>query len=317
MRAVPSRAWRRDTPRVHLIVITGRPDDWADSIARGTVVAAVGRGQLATARLNEALVAAQSRLRADGAAAPDATTPSARPDPPAVSPRRPSAVWAGAAGLLVVLGATAIGLYHRHAPSVHSGVSRTNAGSAAAAEAAAAADQRARSGEDADAARTTPAASPQNVLELLSAARVAFRDQRALPSPSGGELRGDSALELYIQVLSQDPQNDEALAGVQRLLVMGRERITADVAGGKLDDADRLLSLFRAARVQAPDLQPLASAISAARPKVLAQLAAQNIDAGDFKTAEQLLAQASASGADAATLRTLRNQEAAKELGCS
>jgi len=51
---------------------------------------------------------------------------------------------------------------------------------------------------------------PQSVLELLSAARIAFRDQKLLLPRPDGELRGDSALELYTQVISQDPGNDEA-----------------------------------------------------------------------------------------------------------
>ncbi len=135
-----------------------------------------------------------------------------------------------------------------------------------------------------------------------------------LPPRPSDELRGDSALELYAQVLRQDPQNDEALEGVKRLLVIGRNRIMTDVASGSLDDASRLLGVFKTAGVDPGDLQQLASTISAARPKWLAQRAAQNIEAGDFKTAEQLLTEAIASGADAATITPLRNQEAEKKL---
>jgi TonB family protein len=101
---------------------------------------------------------------------------------------------------------------------------------------------------------------------------------------------------------------------VKRVLVVGRDRITADAAGGKLDDATRLLGLFKAAGANAGELQHLAGVINAARPKWLEQRAAQNIAAGDLKTAGQLLAEATASGADAASVRSLRNREAAKQL---
>ncbi len=117
-----------------------------------------------------------------------------------------------------------------------------------------------------------------------------------------------------MQVLRLEPQNDEALEGVKRLLAVGGNRIMADAASGSLDDANRLLEVFKAAGVGAGDLRPLAVAVSAARPKLLAQRAALNIEAGDFQTADQLLAEAIASGADVATISALRIHESAKQL---
>ena len=60
-------------------------------------------------------------------------------------------------------------------------------------------------------------------------------------------------------MLHQDPKDEEALEGVKRLLVIGRDRIMSDAAGGNLDDASRLLGVFEAAGVDAGDLRPLAS----------------------------------------------------------
>ena len=51
---------------------------------------------------------------------------------------------------------------------------------------------------------SAPRREPQTVLELLSSARVAFRDQKLLLPRPDGELHGDSALELYTQVLRQE-----------------------------------------------------------------------------------------------------------------
>lgn len=298
-------------PLCPLIVISERPEEWVDSVARGAVLVAIGRDQVATARLSEALLDAEHRLRADGAgdaAARDASAAGARPDRLGGTPQWRGAVWTSAALLLMVLCVSGIWLYHRHL----SGRIAPAAGPAPASggDAAVPTGSVAASSEDA----SPPAPRAQNVLELLSAARIAFRDQRLLPPRSDGPWHGDSALELYAQVLSQDPQNDEALAGVQRLLVVGRDRITTDAASGQLDDANRLLGLFKAAAVDADDLRQLASAISAARPKWLAQRAAQDIAAGDFSRADQELEQAVASGADRGAVQALRSDEAAKRL---
>lgn len=312
-------------PRCPLIVITARPGGWVGSIACGAVLAAISRSQIATGRLGEVLLAAEDRL----AAAPPENLQSQEPGIiPDGSGRigRTERIWqrrsflaAGAAALLLVLvlGVGGAWLTHHYVPTLrgrsalasHSPpqISRTQPAPALAAAAPAAAPM---------ATPASPAAPPpaQNVLELLSAARIAFREQRLLPEQLDGAFNGNSALALYGQVLRQDPQDDEALAGVKRLLVVGGNRITMDLASGQLDDATHVLSAFRAVGVASGDLQPWASAIGAARPKWLAQRAAQNIASGNFDTADALIAQAAGSGADAATLKGLRSDEAARKL---
>jgi len=298
-------------PRCPLIVITARPEGWVGSIACAAVLAAIGRTQIATGRLGEVLLAAEDRLSSPARERLQAGEPSVISVVPerlerSLQQRRPLWVGAAALALMLVLGASGAWLYSRHSPTRHTPAPRSTSTPPAAAVSAA------RTASASPAAPAAPA--PQSVLELLSAARIAFRDQRLLPQQLDGALSGDSALELYVQVLRQDPQNDEALAGVKRLLAVGANRITADVASGQLDDAMRLLNAFSTAGVASSDLQQWANAIGAARPKWLSQRAAQSIATGDFKAADELIAQAAGSGADAATVNGLRSQESAKKL---
>lgn len=164
------------------------------------------------------------------------------------------------------------------------------------------------------AAGALPAVKPQSVLELLSAARVAFRDQKLLLPRSDGEPRGDSALELYTQVLSQDPGNDEALDGIRRLFVLGKARIQMDLTSGKLDDATRLVGLFRDAGVSATELHNLSSNIAAARPKWTQQRVQDALAAGDLKSAAALIGQLTAQGADPTSVVQLRRALDARKL---
>lgn len=270
-----------------IIVVADKVSEWTNAIARGSVVAVIAREDLSSSKLTDALAAAEARLASRSAAA----TAASAGKPTVASPR-------GALPLLAVVGALALGggiwLWHSH--SSHTS-SPTTVATSRASEVA------------------SPAvAKPQTVLELLSSARVAFRDQKTLLPRSDGEPRGDSALELYTAVLAQEPSNDEALDGVQRLLSVGKARIQSDLAAGKLDDAGRLIGFFKAAHVDAGALHELEANITAARPKWLATRASDSIGAGDLNGAEQLIAQAAASGADRSTISELRRALDAKKL---
>ncbi len=105
-------------PGCPLILITARPEDWVDSIERGAVLAAIGRDQVATARLGETLLAAEDRLRVAGVEELDATGSSATPDRFDESPLRRGPAWRGAATLLAVLAASGIWLHYRLAPAM-------------------------------------------------------------------------------------------------------------------------------------------------------------------------------------------------------
>ncbi|HEX4049732.1 MAG TPA: energy transducer TonB [Steroidobacteraceae bacterium] len=306
-------------PRCPLIVITARPEGWVGSIACGAVIAAISRNQIAAGRLGEVLVAAEDRLSSpalDNLPTGDRSVIPGIRDRFEPGLRRRRSLWVSAAVLLLVLGVDGAWVYHHYAPALR------GRSTAVAPSTALPSRRQPSAAPGAIAAGAAPkvklaspsAPQPGHVLELLSAARIAFRDQRLLPPLLNGALNGDSALELYGQVLRQDPQDDEALEGVKRLLVVGGNRITTELASGQLEDAARLLDVFKSAGISSADLQQWASAISAAQPKWLAQRATQNIAAGEFKTADELIAEAAGSGADAATLKGLRNQEAAKKL---
>lgn len=291
-------------PRCPLILIVQRPADWSAAVARGSAVSAVARQEMVGPRLMEALSAAEARLRADSEAHPPTGPGHSEPGASGIRAQpRSNARWIAIVSVAVVglLAGTGWWALHRRAqtsvaPSApNPGASGTDASTAAQNGGAAPAP-----------------AKPQSVLELLSAARIAFRDQKLLLPRPDGEPRGDSALELYAQVISQDPGNDEALDGVRRLFAVGKARIQSDISSGKLDDATRLVGLFRDAGVSADELGELSASITAARPRWLEQRVQQSIAAGDLKAADQLIGQLTASGAEPSAIAQLRRALDAK-----
>jgi len=157
-------------------------------------------------------------------------------------------------------------------------------------------------------AASAPPAPKRTVLELLSDARVAFREGKSLLPRTDEAPRGDSALELYTQVLAQDPQNEEARDGLHRLYSVARTRIQADLGAGRLDEAGRLLAAFRAAGMAPQELAAQEAAIAAARPRWLLAQARAAIANGDNATAAQLMSQLSAGNADRGVLADLQHQ---------
>jgi TonB family protein len=286
--------------RCPLIIVASNPEDWATAVARGAVAAAIGRHDLAGPRLLEALASAEARLHSEPAAeAASATGHDSARNADAGAFGRKLGWIALAAALLVALAAAGWWLSHRSGAAA---TALTNVAPAAGTALPAAATTTA-----------TTTARPQTVLELLSASRVAFGDQKLLLPRPDGEPHGDSALELYTQVLKQQPDNDEALDGVKRLFALGKTRIQADLASGKLDDATRLVSLFQGAGISSDDLQAIDASISAARPKWTAERAQQDIAAGNLPAADQLIGQLAAAGTNPASIADLRRTLDAKK----
>ena len=301
-----------------IIVITKTSEEWMSTVARGAVIATVARDQIGSARLMAMLAAAEARLldAQPDSAAPDTgtlhpgTSHSGTSQPGALHagtpPQRPRGVRAPhriraaqRAGWLLLAAGVACALagwwlLHGRAPPPPA--ARTSG-----------ADQP-------PAAATAALARPQSVLELLSAARIAFRDQRLLLPRLDGEPRGDSALELYTQVLGQEPGNDEALDGMRRLFAIARPRIQSDLTNGKLEEANHLLGYFNSAGIDAEGLRDLQTQMQAARPRWLVAKAEDSIAAADFAATDQLLAQLSAAGADRATLADLHRAVDARKL---
>jgi protein TonB len=302
-------------PSAPIIVVTPDVADWASLISRGAIVDAIARNEVTGTRFSEALSKASDRVRQD-ARVDTSITGSFRGHHPFGTrrgntlPVRALLPWV--AGAIAVLAAGLWG-WHHHRSSTHpptalrsekdlsSPVSTTPPASGAAPAAP-------------QSVESTPATTSQTILELLSAARVQFHDQKLLFPRPDGDPRGDSALELYAQVLSQDPSNAEALDGIGRLWAIAKERIQGDIASGKLEDATRLIGLFKTAGFSNESLESLSAGINAARPRMLLARAQQSIDAGDLASAEQLIGQLIGTGADAETLLGLRRAMDAKRL---
>ena len=281
-------------PHCPLILVASRPEEWAAAVTRGVALAALGRHEVAGVRLAEALAVAQSRLQQADSSTPSAAAP---PHGGSETGARAPALLVGAALTALLLAAGLLAWWH-HA---HRAAATLAAHQPLAAHAAPGAGSAASAEQS-----TPPLPGPQSELELLSAARVAFHDEKLQLPRADGEPRGDSALELYTQVLKLDPGNDEAQDGVRRLFEVGKDRIQSDLASGRLDDASRVLALFATAGINTDALRALQANISAARPKWLLQRAEQSISSGNLSVADQLIGQLTASGADPGAVAALR-----------
>ena len=119
--------------------------------------------------------------------------------------------------------------------------------------------------------------------ELLDRARVAM-SARHYTDPEG-----DNALAYFRAVLAQDPDNDEATEGLQRIGVLLDERLQSELTQRRLNDAAATLVQLKLIRRGDPALSQIDAQLSEA------QVAAA-IDAGNIERASQLLRQASQLG---------------------
>ena len=248
-------------PHLPIIVIAASRDEsyWGAALARAAIVDVIARYDLNSDQFKNALSRAETRARS----APQ-TPPPGQQAPPA---KNNSKLLIGAAVALAIgLG----GWFMLHKSDSGAGGAKTAAQLSA------------------DNSAQSAAAKPQSALELLSAARIAFRDQKLLPH-ADGDAKGDSALELYAQVLVQDPKNDEAIDGLQRLFIVIKSRIQADLLANRLDEAQRLLAAFKPSGVEPDGVRDLDASITAARPKYYAARAQELISANDFNAADQML----------------------------
>jgi protein TonB len=276
-------------PGAPIIVIaaTSSTAQWSTALSRGSVVAVVARELVGDAAMQRALAAAESRLRAQGSSAPPAPAERATP-----AGRRP---WLLLAAILLAVLLLAAGAWYL----LHGRGTEANPAQAAGSPAPSAAGTAAAS------AAAAGGAEQRSALELLSAARIAFASQRQLPR-ADGELKGDSALELYVHALGVDARSEEARDGVHRLFGVARPRIQAAIAAGHFDEAARLLDLFRTAGAEREAVTAFDGELAAARPRWMVTAVQAAIAAGDIPAAEQALAQLTTSGAEAATLQPLQ-----------
>jgi TonB family protein len=282
---------KQQYPLAPLLVICadGTTADWANPLARGALTAIVERGALGSDAFEAALSSVDRQMAADSAASHVNTTADR---PPWL---RPAVLIIVVTSVLAVAGAWYVFSAH---PSSRTAVSKPTPRAPPSVVPAAVPP----------AVVAAPAAtSPRSVLELLSDARVAFRDGKSLLPPTDGPSIGNSALELYAKVLAQDPQNEEAHDGLRRLFTVASARIRADLNANKVEEAGRLLSAFHGVSVDPAAVATLESEIAAARPRALQVQARAAIAKGDAEGATQLIGQLAAAGGDRAAVTDLRD----------
>src|SRR5580704_2739166 len=275
-------------PNLPILVLAASRDEsyWSAALARGAIIDVIARYDLGSDRFKEALNRAETRAR---------SAPQSPPPGQVTPPAKNNSKLLIAAAVAVAVGAGAFFVFHKSGPGP-----AASSGASTAQQAGPAAQ----------------ATKPMSALELLSAARIAFRDQKLLPA-SGADGHGDSALELYAQVLVQDPKNDEAIDGVQRLFSVVKARVQQDLTANKLDDAQKLVTAFKATNVESDGLKELDGQITAARPKFYAARAQEMIQANDFNDADQMITQLSTLDRKAAdelrrTMETRKVEQAAQ-----
>jgi TonB family protein len=283
-----------EQPWIVLCTDDDRPN-WRDVLSRGGACAVISRGELSIATFTAALEKAAQRLTVVPRAAASASH---------TTPKIPVSWMVGAAVLVVASGAL-WWLSHSHAPApavARPGEQRLSVPSGSAAPRVAAAPG------------PTQQSAPQSVEDLLSMARIAFRDPAAQLPKADAPLQGTSALELYGAVLLQQPKNAEALDGVRRLQAVARLRVQNALAAGDADTAARLLAILQHADFAPEELRSLEAAVAAARPKQLAAQARSAMAAGNLPVAHQLIDQLLALIGERSPVPELRKELDARKL---
>jgi TonB family protein len=294
-------------PQLPVVVFCADGDafEWQAHTSTPNVCAVLERGQLQPAAVARALADAERRIESAGTV----TTSNAlsRLELPSGDVRRTPWAAIGAGVLVLVAVGTWLAL-RPHGPPAAAETAAASGPVAAPGGAAAPAP-----GAAPVAVAPQPAAlPPRSTLELLSDARVAFRDEKLQLPRVDGTPQGDSALELYQRVLAQEPDNDEARDGMRRLLALTRDRIQSDLANGRIDEAARLVAAYRDSGVAGDEIAKLAGDVNAARPRLLMQQARTALAAGDLATATGIAAQLGNGTNDSPAVAALKRDIAAR-----
>ena len=119
---------------------------------------------------------------------------------------------------------------------------------------------------------------------------------------------GDNALVYFRAVLAQEPANEEAREGLQRIGVLLDERLQSELGQRKFNDVASTLAQLRLIRPGDPGLAQIAVKLAEA------QIAAA-VDAGNLERASQLLLQASQRGTLPAPVAAHWRDEIARRRG--
>lgn len=282
------RTMEAEFPSFALVVVApaaARPQ-WNLALTRGSIAKLLDRENLETNAIAAALTA---EPRAPGATS--ATAAAAGNAGGGSTPRKlPLPMIAAAAAALLVIAGGAWMFLGGDEP-----LPATGAGESAA-PTATPEPPPADAGEQAG----SPEVDTRSVPELLSAARVAFAERRYVEPAAG------NALALYSRVLAAEPDNAEAVDGVQRIVAIVAGQAQAEIKAGQIDDASRLLDTLRVAAPNDSALTAVEADMAAARPKWLAARAREAISNDQFPAAERLIGELAALGTDKAVVQELK-----------
>ncbi|HJZ19869.1 MAG TPA: TonB family protein, partial [Bradyrhizobium sp.] len=266
--------------------------NWRDVLSRGDACAVIARSEINTETLTTALIRAAQRLTAAPAEAPAAS---------GLWPGKP-VLWIAIAAAVTVAAGAGWWLSRSHSTVPGAGKPATH-------------KLLITGGAPAPGTSTAPAqVAPPSVEDLLSMARIAFRDPNSQLPKADAPLQGNSALELYGAVLLQQPKNDEARDGVRRLQDVARLRVQNALAAGDADTAARLLAILQRADFNPEEMRTLLAAVAAARPKQLAAQTRGAITAGNLALAHQFLDQLAALSGERSPVPELRKELEARKL---
>ena len=265
--------------------------NWHSALSRGSACAVIARTEISVDSINAALEKARQRL-----------TGAHTPPPAARAGVRQRLPLLAAAIAVAVAGIAGWWWEQRHVNARVAVVPRHSG------------PMLVSTGRPSPAPAGTPAAPVASVEELLSMARVAFRDPATQLPKADVPLQGTSALELYGAVLDQDPKNGEALDGVRRLQSVARLRVQNALQAGEADTAGRLLAVLQHSDMAPEELRALAAAVNAARPRQLAAQARSALAAGNLQVAHQLIDQLAALAGEHAPVPELHRDLDARNL---
>ncbi len=276
-----------DFPSFAIVVVAppAAHAQWSSALTRGSIAQLLDRDALTNEAIAAALATEPRPAPARGPGAAHGTSDSGMP------PGRNRLLLYGGAAIAVL--AVAVGAWLWFTGTDPAPAPATPATQGATLPAAAPA---------AGAPPAAPPAAPdtRTVPELLSAARVAFGEQRYV------EPAGSSALELYSRVLAIEVDNAEAIDGLQRVVTVAAAQAAGEIKAGRFDDAAKLHGQLQAAATGNPAVTALGADIAAARPKWLAGRARDAIASDQYVAAERLIDELGTAGADKALLQDLR-----------
>jgi formylglycine-generating enzyme required for sulfatase activity len=136
--------------------------------------------------------------------------------------------------------------------------------------------------------------------DLLEDAEAAARAGRLF------EPEGDNALSFYLQVLERDPGNEEARAGIDRVVEQLIAQANSALVANRVNEATRMLGVAERIRPDAASVQQLRRTMEAGR-----EVAAWLAQAAEARRAGQLVAPQGSSAAD--LYRRVLERDAANE----